>query len=94
MTNEKQIPDRMKKYNVNLFSIVSGIGGALFGVATVNQNLSIAGQEIYCSSLALLGYSIGQSIDYMKGYFNERLEIENQRNEILKQNKLENISKE
>mgnify|MGYP001614256121 CR=1 FL=1 len=83
---EQNTHDRMKRYNLNIFSLIGGVGGAVIGMVTANKNLTPIGKDFYVAGIAILGYSAGLAIDYIKGYFNERLEIKHQRN---KQNQLE-----
>ena len=94
MTKEK-VPDRMgEEYAVGKYTWICGVGGAIIGsiVDLGDDSLGIR-RTIFGVGSSLIGASVGQAIDYMRGYFNERLELEHQRNEILKQNKLEkNIS--
>lgn len=93
MTDEKNIPDRMgKKYHTGTHTWICAIGGSMIGsMIDVHGNDENLRQLFLTWGMGMIGYSIGQAIDYARGYFNERLELENKR---LKQNELENISED
>ena len=78
MTEQKQIPDRMQKYKGafigQMVCLGVGAGVLIAGCHSDRSSLSIAGSSLMIYSL------LDSGIDYMKGYFNERLELENQRN--------------
>lgn len=83
---EENTHNRMKRYNLNIFSLIGGVGGAVIGMVTANKNFTPIGKDFYAFGITALGYSAGLVIDHIKRYFNERLEIKHQRN---KQNQLE-----
>ena len=92
MTDETQVPDRMNRYSPSSFARLGIITGILIGLATFNEK-DISADLVGVLGTTFAGGILGQTIDYVKGYFNERLELEYQRNQIIqeqnKQNKLE-----
>ena len=87
MTGQK-LQETMIKYEkrLNIYRMISfGIGSSLLGAGCIfdKSSLSVAGGSTIIFTM------LEQGIFCANRYFNERLEIENQRNKILKQNQLE-----
>lgn len=83
MTKDKFPPNRMRKYEPDILSHIQNVMGIVgSGIGRYMDNSSLT-----AIALAFTGFSLFcQGLVYVGGYFNERLEIENQK---LKQNKLE-----